>query len=210
MENIKGKILLVEGKDDEHVVVHLCILHAIEETFEIESCEGIEKLLESFPRRLMESEVKVVGTLVDANADIQARWDSLRNHLNPAGYPSVPASPVRGGFIAEPPPNTLLPRVGIWVMPDNSTGGTLEDFLRFLVKEENRPLLKHARNSIDSIPDGQRLFGENDDTKALLHTWLAWQAEPGNPFGTAIKARYLDADVPEAVDFVGWLRRLFS
>lgn len=210
MENGKNKVLLVEGVDDKHVVTHLCVHHGIPESFGIKQLDGIALLLKNLPVEIKGSDVEVIGILVDANADTQGRWDSLRDRLEAASYPSVPASPVDGGFIAEPPPNTLLPRVGIWVMPDNSTGGTLEDFLRLLVKEENRPLLEHAQNSIDNIPDGQRLFGANDDTKALLHTWLAWQAEPGRPFGTAIKARYLDADLPEAVAFVDWLRRLFS
>ncbi len=42
-----------------------------------------------------------------------------------------------------------------------------------------------------------------------MHTWLAWQNKPGRPFGTAITARYLDADVPEATAFVAWLEKLF-
>ncbi|HYG36132.1 MAG TPA: DUF3226 domain-containing protein, partial [Clostridia bacterium] len=112
------------------------------------------------------------------------------------------------GTIVVPPPNTLLPRVGLWLMPNNQTNGILEDFLRFLVPTPN-PLLEHAQQSIDTIPNGHRSFTTNDEPKALIHTWLAWQQEPGRPFGTAITARYLDAGVPQATDFVNWLRQLF-
>ncbi len=42
-----------------------------------------------------------------------------------------------------------------------------------------------------------------------MRTWLAWQEEPGKPFGTAITARYLDADAPPAKALVDWMRRLF-
>jgi hypothetical protein len=202
------KILLVEGTDDEHVVKHLCTHHALPRIEEIANLGGIEKLIESFPIRLKESDVEVVGVLVDADANIQTRWDSLRHHLLAAGYSDVPPMPVAQGAIVFPPPDTLLPRVGVWLMPNNQANGILEDFLRFLVPRPN-PVLEHAQQSINTIPNGHRLFTDNDVPKALIHTWLAWQQEPGRPFGTAITARYLDAGVPEAAVFVNWLRQLF-
>ena len=201
-------ILLVEGKDDENVVRHLCCRHGLDNAFQIERCGGFEKLRKSLPVRLKQSDVNVIGILVDANTDTRARWQSLRDLLN-AAYPSVPDSPARRGVILEPPASTILPRVGIWLMPDNSTSGTLESFLRFLVRDESSPLLEHAQESIDSIPNGHRLFRDKDETKALLYTWLAWQKSPGKPYGTAIGASYFDANVAPALDFIDWLRRLF-
>jgi len=203
------KLLLVEGTDDEHVVRHLCRHHGLEDAFEIKDCGGFDQLRKDFPVRLKASEINAIGVLVDANTNIQARWDSLRNHLVSAGYNSVPRLPVREGFAAEPPPDTLLPRVGIWLMPDNSANGALEDFLSLLVPMSD-PLLDHARVSIDGIPAEHRLFKDRDAKKALIHTWLAWQQEPGRPYGTAIKAGYLDAGEPKIADFVKWLRKLFT
>jgi hypothetical protein len=46
--------------------------------------------------------------------------------------------------------------------------------------------------------------------KARIHTWLAWQENPGLPFGTAITARYFGADSQEALKFVNWFNLLFS
>jgi hypothetical protein len=46
--------------------------------------------------------------------------------------------------------------------------------------------------------------------KAQLHTWLAWQDEPGTQLGLAVKRRYLQGDAPLAADFVHWLKRLFE
>ncbi len=201
-------ILLVEGTDDEHVVKHLCTYHGLPHIDEIARLGGIDNLIESFPVRLKESDVKAIGVLVDADTNVQTRWDSLRNRLAAAAYPAVPDMPATQGTILTPPADTLLPRVGIWLMPNNQTNGILENFLRFLVPTPN-PLLEHARQSLDTIPDGHRRFAANDDPKALIHTWLAWQEEPGRPFGTAITARYLDADVPQAIDFTNWLRQLF-
>jgi len=109
-----------------------------------------------------------------------------------------------------PPSGTLLPKVGVWLMPDNQSNGILEDFLRLLVPTPNE-LLGHAQQSINDIPDGHRLFASKDEPKALMHTWLAWQEEPGKPFGTAIKAQYLKANaaIPEVANLINWLRELF-
>ena len=58
-------------------------------------------------------------------------------------------------------------------------------------------------------PSPIRDFGEIDREKALVHTWLAWQANPGRPYGTAVAAGFLDHNVPEVDAFVSWLNRLF-
>ena len=45
--------------------------------------------------------------------------------------------------------------------------------------------------------------------KSHLHTWLAWQREPGRPFGTALTAQIFGHDSPETLAFLAWFRRLF-
>ena len=49
----------------------------------------------------------------------------------------------------------------------------------------------------------------NYRSKALIHTWLAWQEDPGTPLGLAVTKRYLDGDHALAQQFVQWLLRLF-
>ena len=53
-------------------------------------------------------------------------------------------------------------------------------------------------------------FAPQDQIKATLHTWLAWQKEPGLPYGTAIKAKYFGNNSPVAMDFVSWFKILFA
>ena len=91
-------------------------------------------------------------------------------------------------------------------MPDNKTPGILEDFLQFLVPQPDS-LMKHANTSVNSVPE-QR-FTDLDRPKALMHTWLAWQEEPGKPYGTAITAKFLDPSQPQADILASWLKRLF-
>ncbi|HST61263.1 MAG TPA: DUF3226 domain-containing protein, partial [Longimicrobium sp.] len=53
-----------------------------------------------------------------------------------------------------------------------------------------------------------RRFSPVHRSKALIHTWLAWQEQPGSPMGQAIGKRDLDAQAPQAQRFVAWLQRL--
>lgn len=169
----------------------------------------MSNLLESIPVRLKASEQgDIVGVVIDADTDLILRWQSLRDRLITVGYPDVPEHPVSDGTILEPPNDRLLPRVGIWIMPNNQTIGILEDFLRFLIPQESR-LLTHVESSVAAIPEEERLFSNSAKSKVIIHTWLAWQKNPGKPLGTAITARFLDPNVSQADKLVSWLTRLF-
>ena len=204
------KMLLVEGTDDEHVVRHICGNYDIPPVLDIRTHDGVEDLIGSIPTSINSAgdEGDVVGILVDADASAQNRWQSIRSQIISTGYQDVPDHPWAGGIIIEPPVASILPRVGVWIMPDNQSPGILEDFLRAMIPLPS-PLLEHAQHSMATIPDDHRLFRPVDEPKALMHTWLAWQETPGRPFGTAITARFLDPDVPQAEVFAAWLRNLF-
>ncbi|MGA2033564.1 MAG: DUF3226 domain-containing protein, partial [Thermoguttaceae bacterium] len=192
-----------------HVLKHICGNRGITPLDELKPHGSVDTLLESIPVRLKASEDgDIVGVVIDADTDVKARWQSLRDRLINVGYQNVPADPTPDGSILDPPPQTLLPRVGIWIMPDNQTNGILEDFLRFLVPQGGA-LFNHVRSSVTRIPEADRRFGPLAEPKAIIHTWLAWQEEPGKPLGTAITARFLDANVAQVDVLVSWLKRLF-
>ena len=202
------KILLVEGKDDEHVLKHICGNRGVSHLDEVKPLGDARKLIQNIPVQIKASseEGDVVGVVIDADTNLDARWQSIRERLIRIGYRNVPTLPDPRGTVLDPPAESLLPKAGIWIMPDNKTPGILEDFLRFLVPGPDAPF-DHVTTSVDSIPD--RRFTENDKPKAVIHTWLAWQEEPGLPYGTAITARFLDPNVRQADALVSWLQRLF-
>ena len=203
------RVLLVEGTDDKHVLKHICGNRGIPHLDDVATHGSVENLLDSVPLRLRVSEDgDIVGVVIDADTNVAARWQSLRDRLTGIGYQSVPDSPAADGTIIDPPPGTLLPRVGIWIMPDNQTKGILEDFLRFLIPVGSQ-LFGHVTSSVATIPESDLRFGDLAKPKALIHTWLAWQKDPGTPFGTAITARFLDPDVAQVDVLVSWLNRLF-
>ncbi|MDE0673319.1 MAG: hypothetical protein OXH72_16415 [Caldilineaceae bacterium] len=203
-------VLLVEGRDDQRVVDRICREHGV-------PCPNVEyrgsdaDLLQEFSTQLKvlgkEDAEDVLGVVIDADTSATNRWQSLRDRLGNAGYQEIPRQPEPGGTIVSPAAEELSPKVGIWIMPNNQDSGELEDFLAFLVPDSDSHW-QHAESCVDSL--NQPLFRPVDRSKAIIHTWLAWQADPGLPFGTAIQSRFLDPNAPHARQLVHWLRELFG
>lgn len=80
--------------------------------------------------------------------------------------------------------------------------------MAFLVPDGD-PLFKYVKNSIDSLDAGLIRFSMLKKPKALIHSWLAYQEDPGRPLGQAVSARYLDPNLPAADLFSSWLSKLF-
>ena len=204
---MNSKILLVEGPDDEYALGALSRRRGIPDFDEIKPHGSVEKLLNAIPVTIsLSEEGDTFGIVVDADTNVAARWQSIRQRALDLGYEQVPALPDPKGTVLKPPFGSRLPRLGIWIMPDNQTNGILENFLEFLVPEAD-DLLEYAKVSVANLPS--RKFIDNDVAKAEIHTWLAWQKDPGKPYGTAITARFLDPAVAEADVLVEWLKRLF-
>lgn len=201
--------LLVEGSDDQHVIWAICRKHAIAETFDVIDNDSISRVLKRLPVDLKDDSVEIIGVIVDADQNMQAIWQSLSDRLSPCGY-QIPDEPDPGGFIH--PTQDIYPRIGIWLMPDNLQSGMLEDFVKLLIRPDD--LLSPFVGKILSEIEGQDIPNRyNEDihrAKAFIHTWLAWQKEPGRPMGTAITATYLDHNTDLCLRFVAWLNRLFN
>lgn len=204
-----GGVLLVEGSDEVHVVSTLCEAHRVPKTlFAVEDQRGREQLLRKLPTRLRQQGTAPVGIVVDANGDLHGAWQAVGDRLAGEGYGSLPQTPDPKGTLLAAPVDALLPPVGIWLMPDNQSPGRLEDFLRELVPADD-DLIDYADECVAGIGDRCR-FRDSYRGKAVVRTWLAWQENPGRPFGTAITAKYLDPTRPAARAFVAWLRKLFT
>lgn len=200
----RDRKLLVEGTDDQHVIWGLMKAREFPETFAVEAKGGVENLLRVFPVQAKGSGIKAVGVVIDADVDLARRWDSIRSILSGLGY-DPPVSIPGDGVILEA---NAMPRVGVWIMPDNSLSGMLEDFVGYLVPSGDL-LWARAEQVIADIPVELAGFTPQHLSKALIHTWLAWQEDPGTPMGLAITKKYLDSSAVTAEPFINWLRRLF-
>lgn len=219
--------LYVEGSDDKNVFIHLLNYHGIttpdpsqrgyfkgrDEHFEIKACDGINNLLEVFKVALKgDADNKRYAIVVDADTDINtntgniANWQKLRSIVHDFGYSNVPLAPKDSGVIIK---QEGLPVVGIWLMPNNRLPGAIEDFVSFLGPYDDE-LWSIAEEALKQAKSVKCNFRPSYTMKAHLHTWLAWQEEPGIPMGLAITKKYVNADAPHALQFVSWLRNVFA
>ena len=205
---IQNNVLLVEGENDKHVVWSLLKYHAVPQHFEVVDRNGIENLLEAFEGELTRVVDGKVGVIIDADTNLTSRWESLHHILAISGYTSIPLYPISNGTILR---QERKPVVGIWLMPDNTIPGMLEDFVAFLRPQKDLlwPMVDEAVLKVKTLEEEHR-FRDVHESKARIHTWLSWQKEPGKPMGQAITARYLDADAPYALKLISWIRALFD
>jgi hypothetical protein len=216
-ETLERSRLHVEGTDDQHTLVHLLRRNGIAydpDKFENSPAElprfikleSVEKLIDGIETSVKTSTNRIVGFLLDADEPLLSRWESVSQRLSKAGVDNLPKTPLATGFIGES--SLYKARVGVWLMPDNVHDGKLEDFLRMLI-DQNDALIGHAESSTDLAKGKGAEFTDRDKIKAIIHAWLAWQEEPGKPYGLAMRAKYFRHDSPTAAVFVAWFKSLY-
>ena len=202
-----NRILLVEGRDEMHVVRRICASNGLIPSFCISPKGGIDPLLEGIQSEINAEGRTVVGIVVDANDNLQSRWQAVAHRLRAANI-QPPTTPASHGTIIEGSPQEGTPRVGIWLMPDNQSPGELEDFIAGMIPVGD-PVWPLSHDYINGIPECDREFKEGKILRAKVHAWLATREDP-RPMGLAIKAGDLDTGAEDCQRFLGWLRQLFE
>ncbi len=206
--------LIVEGITDRQAVLGLIEAHTDWPSQQmdgdrvpvyIECGKGVKKILnkKSVELTMKTDTIRNLGLIVDANSDVNARFTSLRNCFLP-WFPGIPRRLPRGGFIVEDPNGR---RLGAWIMPNNISGGTLEDLLIELVPEMR--LFNLVSEFVDSISTETRIQHKNR-SKTLTYAWLSVQDPPVQDLRTAFARGYLDPTHPKAALFVDWMLKLYG
>ena len=203
----------MEGDTDRGVIARLMEANGVEwpdppnSPVFIDSRGGIDEILEPgvLKAEIGASGLEALGIVIDANGDAKTRWDDLREWCRNE-FPELPDEiPEQGLEIV----HSGGPRFGIWIMPDNRLSGMLEDWLVRMIPKASAPLYELARNCVSDSKRYGAPFKEAHRTKAELHTWLAWQDEPGLRLYDALIHRVLDPERTESQPFVTWFRSLF-
>lgn len=204
----RSRELFVEGSDDQHAIGQLLVRRGFDPLAlpGFKESGSKKEVLRAIAVAVRAATGGSVGFVLDANDDPQATWESAASHLRNVGV-ETPTEMPADGFWGES--EDYGTRVGVWLMPDNRRTGALEAFLQDLI-EEGDTLLPHAEDATRRAKKLGARFGGTAAPKAVLHTWLAWQKEPGRPYGVAIKARYFGASGPAADRFVTWFENVFG
>ena len=204
---------LVEGNTDMRVVPHLMEANGVEwkrcdEPVHIKPYAGVEELLKPgrVAAELQASGLEALGVMVDANGDASARWNQIKT-LCDDQFDDLPDRIPQNGLEVRHLETDV--RFGVWIMPDNQFSGMLEDFLIRLIPEGSRGLYELAERCADEAARSGAPFKDIHKAKAEIHTWLAWQDEPGRQLHQAVHYRVLDPKRPESQPFVHWFRHLF-
>lgn len=202
--------LIVEGRDDVYAIIGLLERHG--HSFEVgnessipyvHDSKGIEPLFKSLP--IAAKTYNRLGVVLDADLSLSDRWTAVRNNLSAVNV-MLPVTPDKDGTVVEGIKEGW--RVGVWAMPDNTSCGMLETFLAELVPQPN-DCWDHAKEATkEAIELGAPLKSCHID-KGEIHSWLAWQEDPGMPFGTAFSACVFKKDGDAADRFVKWFGKVF-
>ena len=170
--------------------------------FDIVDKGSVEQVLAAIEAEALVPGRRALGIMVDANDHPLNRWQAVADRLRKAKV-SLPTDPEASGTVID-----SRPRIGVWMMPNNSSCGELENLIEELIPCAD-PVWPLSKAYIDGIPLNERNFKPGKTLRAQVHAWLAVREEP-RKMGTAIRAGDLDVGVPLAAEFVNWLRRLFD
>lgn len=203
--------LLVEGVNDKHVIYALAEKYHLVENFDVIDCGSIENVYRQMDLRLSNpTSLKALGIIVDADSDASERFCKFIHQLPLNCYDTEGVCFSKTGTVIRPH-NDSFPIVGIWVMPNNQSEGMIEDFMMSLTSEGDMQLLGKADTVLDELKaNGLQRFKDVHRSKAKIHTYLAWQEQPGLPLGVSIKAKAFDSDAKLAHDITDWLKTLFA
>ena len=211
---IRPKKLLVEGGTDKRVVPFLMEANGVvweaagQPVVYIEPYGGINDLLKPgvIESELKASGLEALGVMVDANGNAHNQWKRIRTRCH-GQFNLLPQDIPAGGLENL---HSDGPRFGVWIMPNNQFSGMLEDFLIQLIPDDSQRLYELAQNCVSEAAHHAAPFKEVHKKKAEIHTWLAWQDEPGPQLHEAVHHRVLDPEKPESQSFVNWFRSLFD
>ena len=161
---------------------------------------------------------KILGLILDSDTEgvsadqvIQSRLDQLRARVGEF-YPLPDVFP-EGGLILNPLASRQdadrLPKLGVWLMPNNKAYGMLEDLLIEALLDDVRSYTTAVVNRAKA--DKIATFKDTHLSKAIIRTYMAWQDPPDIQYlGLAIKKKTFENIEAKCKQFIQWLEQLFG
>ncbi|SMN16332.1 hypothetical protein CRYPD_990 [uncultured Candidatus Thioglobus sp.] len=197
--------MLLEGKSDCNIVKKFCEDNKINTQFGFCNCENDNQVLSQLNALLQGSnQPEIIGIILDADNDINARYQEIINKTTKF-YKKLPSSILKTGLVHT---ENGLPKLGVWIMPNNQDNGALEKFYLELATDIDTAFI----NDVIKRAENKKLtsFKSQHRNKAIMHTYFAWQDSPSDPLHSAINKIALDNSQEIATTFKIWLVQLFN
>ena len=213
-------VLLVEGRNDGNAVFQLVrLMHGADPTFGISECGGADGVLKKLSSRLADgnSTQRVLGLILDTDIEgsteedaVRRRWAQLRDKIA-TGY-DLPDEFPEAGLIIDPRPGRraigTLPRIGVWLMPNNKAFGMFEDLLMESLGDHEKAYTSNVVKQAKA--DQVASYHDSHLSKAVIRTYMAWQEPPDVQYlGLAIRQCHFQNIEAACKQFLDWLGRLF-
>jgi hypothetical protein len=188
----------VEGREEELLLLALLEhLNIIE--IEVNSFGGknnFRRFLRTFVNTPGFDEVQSLGVVRDADDSPETAFQSVRDSLDSLTLP-VPSEMLL--------PANGSPMVNVFIMPDNSNPGALEDLCLTALKEE--PAMGCVSGFMECVQRSVPRAPTNV-SKARMHAFLASREDPELRLGEAARRGYLPWDDAAFDQLIGFLRSL--
>jgi hypothetical protein len=171
-------------------------------------------LLPTLLKQLNDGQIRRLGIVVDADhlangLGHDEAYSVATEKLAEYGYAIPRAYPSgRPKYVFDHPDG--LPRVGVWIMPDNSSDGMLEDFVAEADKSaaDQAQLFINAQKAVRALAP-PRFDPTRHLNRASTYTWLAWQSVPGKQIASVIGDGLIRLDVGSPSRLLDWLGSVF-
>ena len=215
-------ILLVEGESDQRFYTRLCqkldlkAKVTVAPPRQVGGCYdtkgGVFNLLPTLLKQMQDGVIKRLAVSVDADhitahgMGCQKTLETFASIVAEFGYSRIPAHERLNGFVFRH--DDGLANIGLWVMPDNQADGMLEDWVKLVVRSEERPLLERITEICDEMRDLTK-FKPIHRSKAEVSMWLACQDPPGHELGACIGRGLFNLDHTSVRAMLCWMKAVF-
>ncbi len=199
-------ILFTEGATDCRVIKKFCEDNNInDKNFGFCNC-GRQSLVlnrvDGISRGSIGDRPNAVGIIIDADSSLSRCYKEVKQKLQK--YDNLPNEFPKAGLIIE---KEYLPKLGIWIMPNNKDKGALEDFYLQLT-DMNTDFIENIIKKAEC--KNLTSFKSQHRNKAIIQTYFAWQDKPGSPLKDSFNRVALDNNKDIAIAFKKWLTNLFN
>jgi hypothetical protein len=212
-------ILLVEGESDRSFLEEICKTLGLDANVKValprdsgrfhNGKEGVFNILPIWLNQLDDGQITRLAVVVDADSEdndggYQRVIDRVTKIVEPYGF-TLASNPVGGVLFQN---DDGLADFGLWVMPNNSDEGMLEDWMKSCVHPDEHELFAHAETVVATLP--QTKFKPIHISKAEVATWMAWQKQPGHGIYRAVEDQLIDMNSALFKELCVWLTHVYS
>ncbi|WP_394754593.1 DUF3226 domain-containing protein [Crenothrix sp.] len=215
----QDRVLLVEGGADQDFFIEVLKQSNLQVMVKVappkvlggshNTKEGVFNFLPKLLDQLADGNLVKLAVVVDAdsvpNGSYQTTLSRVTSIVSTYRYN---LSPIQTAGITYKHDDGLAD-FGLWIMPDNTNEGMLEDWLKQCIHANEQTLFAHAQSVIDELPNPPK-FKPLHRSKAEVATWLAWQKQPGHGLYQAVTDQLLDSNKPLYSQLTAWLAHIYA